>query len=392
MDTSKRYGLIVVSSEYEDPTFPILKKAKADGKGIKDILVNGKLFGFHAENVELLENEDDRTVRTAVKRFFQNKAPEDLLFFYFAGHGRRDDKGKLCLVLKTTEDDVLSETSISCESLRDSMDRSRASEQILILDSCYSGAFDSRDISTLDADEVKEVFELSDKIDRAKNSIARFVISVTGRSSLAYESYPGLEESEYGIFVQTLLESLHQEKCEDSQGNISIQSIFNYVSPKVATLTEYKQIPNHWTYGNNNDILLVKREKVPIPTDVQKRLKSESPDTRFAALGQVNQLYVKGKISKSEATLIFAKFDSDRDTLVQELARDRISALMLDKEDSLETLKVQKPQKTDEEKGEGSDKVALDKEDRSIEITNKIIASYGVAFCVIVFIIVIVIP
>ena len=387
---AKKYGLIVVSSEYADPIFPNLKKANADGYGVKNILVSTEFFGFQAENVKLLVNEDDRTVRTAVRRFFQSKEPDDLLFFYFAGHGRRDDKGKLCLVLKTTEDDVLSETSISCESLRDSMDSSRAREQILILDSCYSGAFDSRDVNALHTEDVKETFELSDKLDRVRNTIARFVISVTGRSSLAYESYPGLEESEHGIFVKTLLEGLQQEECKDREGNISIQSIFNYVSPKVAALTEYKQIPHHWTYGNNNDILLVKKTKVRIPHEVQERLKSENPDIRFAALGQVSQLNIRGEISNSEATLIFEKFDFDRDILVQNFARDRINALRIDKEKALKASEVREPQRTERDNAAEGDTMSSATQDETIQTTNKIMILYGVVFSFIIFITIIV--
>jgi len=74
---------------------------------------------------------------------FQKREQDDLLLLYFSGHGTKNEEGNtLHLALVSTDPDVLDQASIDCSWLRKTMNKSRSKRQLLILDCCYSGAFD----------------------------------------------------------------------------------------------------------------------------------------------------------------------------------------------------------------------------------------------------------
>jgi uncharacterized caspase-like protein len=80
----------------------------------------------------------------AIYRLFDNRKRDDLLLFYFSGHGIKDEFGNLYLGTRTTckkEDGKLFEPSaVSATYIHQLINNSRSQHQILILDCCFSGA------------------------------------------------------------------------------------------------------------------------------------------------------------------------------------------------------------------------------------------------------------
>ncbi len=85
-----------------------------------------------------------------IANFFSDRKPEHLLVFYFSGYAEKDGSGELYFATKDTRRDknkIDLSTMVSANYVQLVMDTSKSSEQIVILDASYSGAF-IREIKT----------------------------------------------------------------------------------------------------------------------------------------------------------------------------------------------------------------------------------------------------
>ncbi|GGK63419.1 caspase, EACC1-associated type [Nocardia camponoti] len=74
---------------------------------------------------------------------------EDVLLFYFSGHGKRDPRGNLHLILTDSDPDQVVLSSMPYSFIRETISRSRARARIVILDCCFSGnAFETMGASS----------------------------------------------------------------------------------------------------------------------------------------------------------------------------------------------------------------------------------------------------
>src|SRR5579862_1830991 len=101
---ARKLALLVGNSEYGDATFTKLNVPEADVGSLARLLSDPDVGGF--DDVKTLINESCDNIRRATARFYWDKGRDDLLVFYFSGHGVRDDEGRLYLALKDTELDL----------------------------------------------------------------------------------------------------------------------------------------------------------------------------------------------------------------------------------------------------------------------------------------------
>ncbi len=141
---SNRFALVVGVSQYGEGLLPLPGSLK-DATEVKRILEEPKIGDF--QEVDLLENPTSSELSRKAEFFFvDNRTPDDLLLFYFSGHG---DLGssiahqRLHLCTKDTyrkEDNSLVGTSaMTAHDLNHWMNVSQAKNIVVILDCCYSG-------------------------------------------------------------------------------------------------------------------------------------------------------------------------------------------------------------------------------------------------------------
>src|SRR4029077_7610005 len=136
--TEKRTALIVANSQFKDRLLRNLVGPPGDAKALSRVLVDPAIGDFE---VQSLFNEPSYKVRVEIESFFTDRKRDDLLLFYFSGHGVKDEGGMLYLVTTDTNLKLLRSTAVGANFISDVMLRSRSRRQVLLLDCCYSGAF-----------------------------------------------------------------------------------------------------------------------------------------------------------------------------------------------------------------------------------------------------------
>lgn len=118
-----------------------LPKAEADLEALRRVLLNPEMGEF--DDVQVLLNPQRQAMEEAIEHLFQNRQKDDLLLLYFSGHGIKDDLGKLYLSTPTTRSEngkLVKTSAVAATFLHEQMGESRSERQVVILDSCFSGA------------------------------------------------------------------------------------------------------------------------------------------------------------------------------------------------------------------------------------------------------------
>src|SRR6516162_7484598 len=134
-----RHALLIGVSEFADGRLARLNAPTNDVIALRGILEDSSRGKF--DSVELSLNEDFLAVRDQLSRFFSDRSPEDVLLFYYSGHGILGRGNRLFLATSGSNLDTPRTRSISAQEIRDFIEESRAQRQIVVLDCCHSGAF-----------------------------------------------------------------------------------------------------------------------------------------------------------------------------------------------------------------------------------------------------------
>src|SRR5688572_845024 len=118
----RKFALIIGNSRYDDPGLARLPTASVDVREFARVLRAPDIGQF--DEVVELPDEGLTVVRRAIARFFSQVKKDDLLVFYFSGHGVKDDNGRLYLAVKDTDPQLLTGTSIEAAFITAEMDRS----------------------------------------------------------------------------------------------------------------------------------------------------------------------------------------------------------------------------------------------------------------------------
>ena len=89
-----KVALLIGVSEY-GPGLPPLAKSVRDIEAMQQVLKQPDMGNF--DEVTALANPDAQAMREAIETLFSSRAKEDLLVFYFSGHGVKDDNNLLYL-------------------------------------------------------------------------------------------------------------------------------------------------------------------------------------------------------------------------------------------------------------------------------------------------------
>jgi len=142
-----KHALLIGVSTYGEGLAPI-PSAALDVEALQEVLLDPDLGGVSPERLRVLKDPGYTAMASAIESFFANKHAEDLLLLYFSGHGFRDERRQLLLSTAETRKiareggtSVQRSTTLAARDVRDYMESSRSTRQVVILDCCFSGAF-----------------------------------------------------------------------------------------------------------------------------------------------------------------------------------------------------------------------------------------------------------
>ncbi|HNO24344.1 MAG TPA: caspase family protein [Leptospiraceae bacterium] len=230
----KRYAVIIGINKYEDIQITSLEKARNDAKVIADTLKKDGEF----EEVFLMTDDIDKSdserryptkinIEEKIESVLRNAQPEDLIVFFFSGHGISDADNNSYLIAADT---------ISSNELHSSGKEKRyatavnVSEQItkfkakgikkllLMIDACREKMNTTKSVSR---EELLKEYTDSE-------ILATFY--ATGSGYYSYED----DESEYGVFSRYVVQGMEGKADSNADGVVTFTELKAYVEKGVS--------------------------------------------------------------------------------------------------------------------------------------------------------------
>lgn len=236
------WAVIVGIDNYSD--LPHLKYAVNDAQAFNDFLLE---TGFvRPDNTFLITNNQARlsALRTVLGTTLKQKAgKEDMVIIYFAGHGatERDSNSpdgdglEKYLLPFDADPENLYASALPMREISYILNRIKSDRLIFIADSCYSGASGGR---TVGVGGIRS--NLSESyIDRIAGGKGRVIITASAANEVSVED----DNLEHGIFTYYLLEGLKGSADYDTDGLVTVDEAYRYVSEKVPDATGQEQHP-----------------------------------------------------------------------------------------------------------------------------------------------------
>lgn len=219
-----KFALLIGVSEYEGDLNP-LPAAVKDVDAMKEVLLNPQVGGFDEDNITVLKNPNRQEIEEEIEILFMGRQKDDLVMFFFSGHGIKDDTGRLFLATRKTRrskrGDLVRSTAVSSQFVQESMERSRSKRQVVVLDSCFSGAF-AEGLSAKDDGTVDIRSQLGGE--------GRAVLTSSTSTQYSFE-HAGEDLS---LYTRYLVEGMRTgEADQDEDEFISIDELHAYARQKV---------------------------------------------------------------------------------------------------------------------------------------------------------------
>jgi hypothetical protein len=220
-----RYALLIGISNYNAGLTP-LPSAVKDVDALQQVLLNREIGGFAKSDVTVLRDAEKGAIETAIYHLFANKNNNDLLLFYFSGHGVTDSRSDFYFTGLSTTKDALPPTAVSSNYVHNLMNQSRSKRQVVILDCCHSGAF-SKGATIKDIGTVNVLPKLGGE--------GRAILTASDSSQYAFAQ----EGFELSLYTHFLVEGLKTGAADrDGDGDISVDELYDYVRDKVKSTND----------------------------------------------------------------------------------------------------------------------------------------------------------
>lgn len=213
----KRKALLIGNLNYSDKNIHRLFAPKEDVWALKAILENSDLIIPYAVSDFL--NLSIKKMNKVIKIFFERSTNEELLLFYFSGHGERDSSNNLYLYAKNTKKNNLNDTAFNINIIKDLVKESKAKIKIILLDCCKAGTL-PLEVDFLSGEEAIK------KGDVSCESMGIAVITATRSIECAYEK-------KYSFFTECIIKYINAKRGNSSNYNkIKIEELWDYIREK----------------------------------------------------------------------------------------------------------------------------------------------------------------
>jgi len=242
-----RLALVIATGTYSDAGLRRLRAPAKDAADLAQVLADPAIGGF---TVTTVLNKTVHETRVAVDDFLFGRSTRDLLLVYLSCHGLLDARRRLYFAAADTRMDRLGSTGIDSAWLLDQLEHCRARRQVLILDSCFSGAFAR-------GAKGEPGLDLEDRL--LGQGRGRVVLTASTAIESSFEGQPTSAASPAGsVFTAALVQGLRTGEADgDGDGHVSIDDAYRYVFYRVKAAGA-AQTPQRWLYGGEGAIVLAR--------------------------------------------------------------------------------------------------------------------------------------
>jgi len=260
----RRLALLIGNNTFSDDLLRQLIRPTADLPRLAKALKHPQIGQF--DEVVCLVNEPSNDIRRSIARFFADKAPDDLLLLYIAGHAALDAGGHLHLAASDTEHELLRGTAVSALFIADEMDNCRAQQQILVLDCHFSRAL----LTT-----PKPPHALPGVIGKAIDTGASFsrhghervVLTASDATHYIWQDNGVSGQPAPSRFTEFFIQGLEQGIDNGhSPDQVTIGEIYDYVIAQLAANSaSQSQLPRKWLNEEQSNFIIAHNVHAIIP-------------------------------------------------------------------------------------------------------------------------------
>lgn len=317
-----RRALILANDKFADHDIPDLASPCQDSAHLRDLLAREDVGGY---DVTYCPNPTSSEARVAVQSFFKQASADDFNLILISGHGIRDDQGHLHFATSDTRSDVLAATSLDAGFVIKQMDRSSASKQVAVIDTCYSGAFVNGMVAKSAMQKISQTdFDNSD----LDNVRGRAVITASTHIQTANENEQGgLTQS---VFTRHLINGIESGEADaDGDGEIALPELFDYISKKLKAEGGV-QTPRSYDYGLGGKVVLALNPAhivATLPAALVKKMASKSKAQKLMAVEELQDIAESGDRASVLAINALKKMLRDDFAVVRDFAAASLEEL-----------------------------------------------------------------
>jgi caspase domain-containing protein len=210
MRLHRRIAILIGNETYLDPGLANLGGPANDVAALASVLEHPERGGY---DVRRFIDRPASEVWGALDEAFGEAQFGDEMLIYYAGHGKLDAAGRLCLAGAETRSKALYSTSIPVRFLCDMVEHSRCVATVLLLDCCYSGAI-SAEVARGDVDS---------QIAFLGQTRGLYSLSASTAVQAAREAEVGPDGAVHGRFTAAIVSGIETGEADhDGDGYVSI--------------------------------------------------------------------------------------------------------------------------------------------------------------------------
>ncbi|MEH2270714.1 MAG: SUMF1/EgtB/PvdO family nonheme iron enzyme [Nostoc sp.] len=245
-----KVALLIGISEYQPGLNP-LPNAVKDVEAMRRVLVNPEMGDFAEADVTVLKNPQRQDMEDAIYNLYAHRQKDDLLLFYFSGHGVRVESGDFYFstsITRKNQGKLIPTSAVAATNVHSWMNQSNSRRLVVILDCCFSGAFAKgwtpKDTGIID-------------LQQHLGGEGRAILTASTSTQYAFES-DGLELS---VYTHYLVEGIEKGAADiDGDGLIAVDELHRYAKSKVQEASP-AMTPEFYPFKDGYRIFLAKSPK-----------------------------------------------------------------------------------------------------------------------------------
>ena len=218
-------AVVIGIGSYRESVIPAVKYARRDAEVVAKYLEH--LSGIPRENIALLT--DANATKSDIEAYLEDWLPRRVtpasrVYFYYAGHGAPEPEGKGAFLVPYEGHPDFTSKLVPLGRLYQTLNRLKAREVVVLLDSCFSGA---KGRSVMQSG-IRPLVLTSER-QLAVEGKAVVVASASGS-----EVTSDFEPARHGLFTYFLLKGLRGEADNNGDTMVTIGELFGFVSSHVS--------------------------------------------------------------------------------------------------------------------------------------------------------------